>query len=78
MGQAPLKAVDGKIQLRILLDRTTLEVFGNNGEVVLSSCFMPNDTAKSYSLEAEGVVNIVKAQVYSMKSAWINESLTGK
>jgi len=78
MGQAPLKPVDGKIQLRILLDRTTLEVFGNNGEVALSSCFMPNDTGKSYSFQAEGVVNIVKSTVYSMKSAWINENLTGK
>jgi len=55
-----------------------LEVFGNNGEVALSSCFMPNDTGKSYSFQAEGVVNIVKSTVYSMKSAWINENLTGK
>ena len=35
---APLPLVDGKVKLRILVDRTSLELFGNQGDVALSSC----------------------------------------
>jgi sucrose-6-phosphate hydrolase SacC (GH32 family) len=72
MGMTPLKPLNGMIRLRILLDRNTIEVFGNGGEVVLSSCFMPADDNKLYSFSANGEVTIAKAQIYALKSAWIN------
>ncbi|SDF56451.1 Sucrose-6-phosphate hydrolase SacC, GH32 family [Mucilaginibacter pineti] len=72
MGKMALTPVNGKIKLRILLDRNTIEVFGNDGEAVLSSCFMPNADSPSYSIKSDRGVNIVKAAVYSLKSAWGN------
>jgi len=71
LGRAPLAPADGKIKLRILLDRNTVEIFGNDGEVVISSCFMPEDGNMDYSFTAEGEVKIVKAEIHSLKSAWI-------
>jgi fructan beta-fructosidase len=68
LGEAPLKPVDGKIRLRILIDRTSIEVFGNDGQVVITSSFMPEDK-KSYSLTANEEIN-VSAEVNSLKSAW--------
>ena len=32
---APLKPVDGTIQLEILVDRTSVEIFGNRGRVYM-------------------------------------------
>ena len=68
LGEAPLKPVDGRISLRILIDRTTIEVFGNDGQIVITSNFMPVDE-KSYSFTADKEINVT-AEVNSLKSAW--------
>ncbi len=68
MGEAPLIPVKGKVKLRILVDRTTIEVYGNDGQVVVTSCFIPEEK-KSYSLTTGGNI-VVNAEVYSLKSAW--------
>lgn len=68
MGQAPLAPEKGKISLRILVDRTTIEIYGNHGAMVMSSCFLPED-AKTYALTAEGELP-VSAAIHSLKSAW--------
>ena len=70
LGEAPLTPVNGKIKLRILLDRTSIEIFGNDGQVVITSCIMPDDNNKSYSFTSKEGVNLVSAKVYSLKSAW--------
>lgn len=70
MGEAPLTPIDGKIKLRILVDRTTIEIFGNDGETVMTSCFMPEEENKSYSLTSLGDINLLKAEIHSLKSAW--------
>jgi len=72
LGEAPLAPVNGRISLRVLIDRTTVEVFGNNGSVVISSCFMPKDEDLSYSLSSNNDIKIVKGEVHSLKSAWTN------
>ncbi|MBX2922078.1 MAG: GH32 C-terminal domain-containing protein [Chitinophagaceae bacterium] len=68
MGEAPLVPVNGKIKLRVLVDRTTLEIYANDGLVVMTSCFMPDET-KFYALTADGEID-VNATIHSLKSAW--------
>lgn len=69
--KAPLKLVDGAFQLRILVDRTTLDIFGNGGE-----CYMPmgvafKEGAQNLSLLAQGSGASVRAlEVSKLKSAW--------
>ncbi len=70
LGEAPLLPKDGKISLRILLDRNTIEVFGNHGEIVISSCFMPGENPPVYSIASKGELQILKADVHSLTSAW--------
>lgn len=72
LGEAPLTPIEGKIKLRILVDRTTIEIFGNDGQVVISSCFMPEENNRSYSLTSQGEVKLVKAEVRSLQSSWDN------
>lgn len=70
LGDAPLKATDSKIRLRILVDRTSIELFGNDGEAVITSNFMPEVQNKSYSFTSEKDLTIVSAEVHTLKSAW--------
>lgn len=70
LGQAPLRPEGGKIKLRILLDHNTVEVFGNDGEAVISSCFMPDDGPYRYAIRSEGVLGVQKAEIHSLKSIW--------
>ncbi|MGC4033295.1 MAG: glycoside hydrolase family 32 protein [Tepidisphaeraceae bacterium] len=49
-----LPVENGQISLRVLIDRTSIEVFTQNGSVVLSGCFLPPDENKTISLTAQG------------------------
>jgi sucrose-6-phosphate hydrolase SacC (GH32 family) len=71
LGEATLEPVGGRIRLRLLLDRSSLEVYGNDGKVAMTSCFLPR--SKNRSLEAYakgGSVRIVSLNVYTLRSAW--------
>lgn len=50
--EADLPPVEGRLRLRILIDRTSVELFGNEGRVSMSSCFIP--VSEEFSLTCEG------------------------
>jgi len=66
-----LRKINKCIRLQLLVDRTSLEIFGNRGEVSMSFCFLP--AAADYPLvlraEKEGV-RIVSLTVHELHSAW--------
>ena len=69
--KAPLEPVDNRIRLHILVDRTSLEVFGNDGKVSMTSCFLPDDANRALEFYAtDGNVKMVALTVYELKSAW--------
>lgn len=69
--RAPLNPENGQIELQLLADRTSLEIFGNGGVVSLSSCFVPKNTSTDLQLLAEGgKVKIISLKVYKLKSIW--------
>ena len=69
--QAPLKPEHGRIALRLLLDRTSLEVYGNGGEASLTSCFLPASSDMGLSIYAEGgAVTLVSLTAHPLHSAW--------
>ena len=49
---------DGKIRLRIILDRYSVEIFVNNGEQAISSTIYTDQSAEGISFEAEGIAVI--------------------
>lgn len=68
---APVKVIDGKVRLRVLGDRNSLEIFANNGAVVMSVAGQPSAqdrTAKVATVGGEISVN--KFQIQALKSAW--------
>ena len=69
--KANLPAIDGKIRLRMLVDRTSVDIFGNDGQAYMPmGAILPQD---NHSLEISatgGAAEIKSLQVYELKSAW--------
>jgi fructan beta-fructosidase len=69
--QAPLTPSGHRIQLQLLVDRSSIEVFANEGKVSMSSCFLPRQSNRGLELFANGgPARIRSLQVYELKSAW--------
>lgn len=69
--QTPLALSQGRVTLRFLLDRTSLEVFGGGGQASLSSCFLPAHGDDTLSVYAEGgTVTLVSLTAHPLRSAW--------
>jgi len=69
--RTPLAPEKGLIQLRIMLDRTSIEVFGNNGRVYIPRCIIPKDDNRSVSASCgNGEVKASFLRVHELKSAW--------
>jgi fructan beta-fructosidase len=58
--------------LEILVDRTSIEVFANHGELSISKCFLPDNTGLSLSAGG-GAVSVPSMTVFQLKSAWTKD-----
>ncbi|NOY95358.1 MAG: glycoside hydrolase family 32 protein [Chlorobi bacterium] len=75
----PVKPVDGRIELEILLDRTSIELFVNGGSAVITNSFLPAKGNKDLALFTNGGELLVeKLDIYEMKSAWRDEVSLGQ
>ncbi|HLN74662.1 MAG TPA: glycoside hydrolase family 32 protein [Prolixibacteraceae bacterium] len=72
LGQSTaLEPVDGKIKLEVLLDRSSLELFANDGKVVMSSNYVADAKADAlYLFNNGGELQVNKLEVYPVKSIW--------
>jgi sucrose-6-phosphate hydrolase SacC (GH32 family) len=69
--EAKVDVVNGQLALRILVDRTSIEVFANDGKVSLSSCFLPGPGKTGLELfAAGGSPKILSMTVNELKPAW--------
>jgi fructan beta-fructosidase len=68
---APLKPANGTIRLELLVDRTSIEVFGNQGRVYMPIGVIPPDDDKSLRFYVRtGTARIRSLEVYPLRSAW--------
>lgn len=51
---APLRAINGKVKIQVLFDRSSLEVFGNDGEKVISTMLYPSENETGISVFSDG------------------------
>ncbi len=69
--KAPLKPVNGTIRLRILVDRTSIEIFGNDGRIYMPVGAIPPRDQKNIAVFTRGATTKVNAlEVYTLKSIW--------
>jgi fructan beta-fructosidase len=68
---APLAPVNGKISLRLLVDRGSIELFGNDGRLAVSVGVLLADDNRTLALSARGgPVRVRSLDVFALKSAW--------
>jgi fructan beta-fructosidase len=68
---APLKPVDGKIRLELLVDRTSIEIFGNDGRAYMPNGVILADKTKSIEIFTKGGNTEVESlTIYELDSAW--------
>jgi sucrose-6-phosphate hydrolase SacC (GH32 family) len=69
--KAALKPVAGKIKLRLLVDRTSVDIFGNDGEIYMPmGMIIPAEKTALEVYAKGGTVHIDSLKVYDLKSAW--------
>ncbi|HRZ56169.1 MAG TPA: GH32 C-terminal domain-containing protein [Candidatus Paceibacterota bacterium] len=70
--RAPLRPRDGRVSLRVLVDRTSIEIFGNEGEVYMPVYRPPElSGTRSVGLLAEGGAARVRSlEVNELESIW--------
>ncbi|MDF2713977.1 MAG: SacC2 [Paenibacillus sp.] len=63
----PLQPENGRVSLRILLDSSSVEVFGNGGTTVISQVLFPDPNSTGLELFAEGgAVRVVSCRLYDL------------
>lgn len=68
----PLAPQNGTIQLQILVDRISIEAFGNAGELSMTSYFLPDLDNADVGIYAEGgTATLVSLKVHELKSSWV-------
>ena len=64
---APTFENDKKISLRIFIDKSSMEVFGNNGKFVMTNLVFPTMPYSTLSISATGGSKIENLKIYSIK-----------
>ncbi|MHC4890574.1 MAG: GH32 C-terminal domain-containing protein, partial [Planctomycetota bacterium] len=63
--------IDGTIKLHILVDRTSIEIFPNYGQVTMHLCFPLDTNNTSVHVSASGGQAKIKSlTLYKLKSIW--------
>jgi len=69
--KAILKPIDGKIRLRILVDRVSIEVFANDGRIYMPIRAIPEGDQKGLEIFTKGgSIKISLLKVHELKSIW--------
>ncbi|MCC7495122.1 MAG: glycoside hydrolase family 32 protein [Fimbriimonadaceae bacterium] len=69
--KAPLALRDGRLQLRLLADRGSLELFASDGSLYLPAAAVAAEHVTGLSLFARGgAARVVDVTVWELKSAW--------
>jgi len=68
---ARLAPVEGRVRLRILVDRSVVEVFAGEGEVAITDRVFPSPSSTGLSLfEKGGSARVVSLDAWQLKSVW--------
>ena len=71
--KGPLKPTAGRIRLRLMVDRASVDIFGNDGRLYMPMGVIVPEDNFSLGLHAKGgSARINSLQVYNLNSAWTN------
>lgn len=64
---APVLKDHGSLTLRIFIDRASIEVFGNDGELQITNLVFPESPYSTLSIKSEGKATLDDLRIYPMK-----------
>ena len=68
---APLPPADGVIRLELLVDRTSIEIFANEGRVYMPMAVIPRENEEALRILADGgPVRMESLEIHHLRSAW--------
>lgn len=68
---APIRLIDGRLRLHLFVDTSSVEVFVNDGETVLTSLILPSPTPRILELETvRGFLQRATLSAWELRSAW--------
>jgi fructan beta-fructosidase len=71
---ATLQPIEGKVRLRVLVDRASIEIFGHDGRLYMPMGFHPATDNLTLALEARGgQARVASLVVHELESAWERE-----
>ncbi|RXM21859.1 hypothetical protein EO238_26845 [Citrobacter sp. AAK_AS5] len=75
----PLALKDGRLHLRILVDRLSIEIFGQHGRVYMPMANLFADSERALGVQVDGgAARAVSLNVRELDSAWDTEPDTRK
>ena len=70
--EAPVTLAGDRLRLRVLVDRTTLEIYAQEGFVFMATCFLPDRNRHDLALAADGGMPYVHfLNVKELRSSWV-------
>ena len=66
---APIGSVNGIIRIQVLIDKSSLEVFGNGGEKVISTMIYPDKDATGLSLFSDSKTTVRSLKIWDLNNA---------
>lgn len=67
---APLRTRDGRVRLRIFVDSSSVEVFVNDGEAVLTALVLPASASRNVEFWAASGAKINRIDLWKLRSSW--------
>ncbi len=71
---APIAGSLDELSLRLFLDQSSVEIFINEGETVMTALVFPNSPYSQVTLTSDGPVNIRRASIHELKSIWFPDA----
>jgi fructan beta-fructosidase len=76
--EAPLEVRNNKVKMHIFVDRSSVEVFGNNGETVITDQIFPDPSDTGLELYAAGGnVTLESLHIYALDKVWTKNPFHG-
>ncbi len=77
--EGPLHAKNGKVKLQVIVDRSAVEVFGNDGKTVITDQIFADSASKGLKIYSKGGnVKLKSLDLYPLKSVWKEKSSSFK
>jgi fructan beta-fructosidase len=69
--KAPLKIRNNKVKFHILVDHSSIEVFGNDGESTITCQIFPDPEGREVSISSQNsLLKLIKMDVWQLASIW--------